>query len=223
MFAVADGLGGHRAGEFASAIVVACVHEAIRQRVARGPVSPSEARELVVRTLLDAHDTVRDAARGHDERFGMGSTAVLAWIPAGAPLLLANVGDSRGYLLRGTRLIQLSVDDTVLEELRRSGQLPERSADRPPRQMLSQALGPGLSVSPHHVEQVIRPGDRILLCSDGLTDMMSDPDIAEILLAKAAPQDTCERLVGEANLRGGLDNVTAVLIDVGPGRRGGSP
>lgn len=217
LVAVADGLGGHRAGEVASALAVKTVREVVRARAAAARADPRRCEVLLADALVQADETIRQAARAHDERAGMGSTAVVAWFPDGR-LVLANVGDSRGYLLREGDLRQLTQDHTVLEALRRAGRLSGDLEDQPPRQILSQALGPGAAVFPSVATCQTASGDQVLLCSDGLTDLLTDTQIGLVLAATAsvAPQKACEVLVSEANRRGGFDNVTAVLVRLDP-------
>jgi protein phosphatase len=217
LFAVADGLGGHRAGEVASALAVHTVLHVVREGAAAARPDPDRCADLLVEALVHADAAIRLDSATRDERAGMGSTAVIAWVADGRTLVMANVGDSRGYLLRRGRAHQLTQDHTVLEQLRRAGRLSDLAEQQPPRQILSQALGPGDGVAPDVVIETTDPGDQVLLCSDGLTDMLSDADIAEVSAAAGSgPQARCDALVREANRRGGFDNVTVVLVEVGP-------
>jgi PPM family protein phosphatase len=210
LYVVADGLGGHRAGEVASALAVERIHE----RVRRGSAAGEEPAAVLARALLDAHDAVRQAADGGPELTGMGTTAVVGWISGADWLWLASVGDSRAYRLRAGVLDQLTEDDTLFEELRRAGELPADPLAWPPRQQLTQALGPSPAVVPRVSDFRLTAGDRILLCSDGLTDMLSDAEIGLLLSGELAPQQVCDALVEAANQRGGRDNITVALIEV---------
>ena len=216
LYVVADGLGGHRAGEVASQLAVERIHEWVRRR----PPAHEAPDQVLARALLEAHDGVKKAAVNRPELAGMGTTAVIAWIPTPDRMWLANVGDSRAYRLRDRALERLTDDDTALEQLRRAGALPEDPAEWPPRQELTQALGPSSFVSPHLSDHEFRSGDRILLCSDGLTDMLSDPEIRYLLSSSSEPQLVCDALVDAANLHGGLDNITVALIEAMPAGSG---
>ena len=211
LFVVADGLGGHRAGEVASSLAV----ERFRAVVGAEPDNGDQAREAVLRkAIAAANDAVREAALGDAARTGMGTTMVTAWIGASGGTWVVNVGDSRCYRLRERDLVQLSVDDSLLEELRRNGMLPDDPAHWPPRSELTQAVGLVGSIVPHLARTDVEPGDHLLLCSDGLTDMLSDDEIQAILARSEDPEATCARLVQATNLRGGLDNTTVVIVDV---------
>jgi protein phosphatase len=215
LFAVADGLGGHRAGEVASSLALERAREVVRAGAAEARPDPDRCADLLVEALVQADAAIRHDAAANEQRAGMGSTAVLALFADVRTLVVANVGDSRGYLLRGDRLHQLTQDHTVLERLRRAGRLSDVAEEQPPRQILSQALGPGDGVAPDVAIVDTAPGDQVLLCSDGLTDLLGDPDIAAVVTAGGpSPRARCEVLVREANRRGGFDNVTAVLVEV---------
>ena len=212
LFVVADGLGGHRAGEVASKLAVQRIHQWVRDHSTAG-VGPDQ---VLARALLEAHDEVKKATVERRELAGMGTTAVVAWIPTPDRMWVASVGDSRAYRLRDRSLEQLTEDDTAIEELRRAGALPEDPTEWPPRQELTQALGPSSFVSPRVADHEFRFGDQILLCSDGLTDMLSDSEIRYFLSSDTEPQRVCDGLVEAANLHGGLDNITVALIEAMP-------
>lgn len=216
LYAVADGLGGHRAGEVASAVAVDTIRDVVGAGAGSADCDRRQSWGLLVDALMQADAAIQHDSALHDERAGMGSTAVVAWFPSGPTLVLANVGDSRGYLLRGGELRQLTQDHTVFEALRRAGRLSDVPDEQPPRQVLSQALGAGTGVAPSVACQATATGDRVLLCSDGLTDLLTDAQIAKVLAAMPGEvQRACDELVCEANSRGGFDNVTVVLIEVG--------
>lgn len=211
VFLVADGLGGHSAGEVASAITADSFLASLRSAA---DLADADRESALRRAVSDTHRAVAAATIDRPDRAGMGSTLVAVWVSASAAMWLVNVGDSRCYLQRGGRLEQLSVDDALLESLRRSGLLPDDPAGWPPRSQLTQAVGLGSAVFPHVARHRLQPRDRVLLCSDGLTDMLTDPEISQVLAGAADPQAVCDRLVQEANWRGGLDNITVVVIDV---------
>jgi serine/threonine protein phosphatase PrpC len=208
--AVADGLGGHQAGEVASAIAiepVAALHE-------RTFTTAEEAREALVGAIREGNRAVIAKAVSDDAYWGMGTTLTAAAVAGDRWLQLAHVGDSRAYLLRAGRLRQLTQDHTVVAELVRQGRLtPDEAAQRPERSVLTRAVGldPGLEVeTPPPLE--LDAGDQVLLCSDGLTDAVADDRIAEVLRTKGDGREACQALVDAALVAGGPDNVTVVLL-----------
>ena len=212
LFAVADGLGGRRAGEVASAVALDRLAAVVRQCHGPGLLDPERA-VILCAALHEADRAVWEEAIGRPERSGMASTAVVAWI-VGSGLEVANVGDSRAYLLRSGMLSQISLDDSAIAELRRAGRLPDDPARWPPRQMITRALGAAAATEPHSAHRDLTPGDRVLLCSDGLTEMLADGEIEEVLGRRLDPAEACDVLVRVANERGGLDNITVVLIEM---------
>jgi serine/threonine protein phosphatase PrpC len=197
VFAVADGLGGHPAGDVASRIAI----ETIRGELAAVP-HDAEVEKALAEALHRAHDAVwHDAEQDRSHR-GMGTTAVLAHLSAAEDTAwVAHVGDSRAYLSRDGQVDQLTRDHT-------SGGLYFRGH-------ITQALGSPGGVAPDTGRVELRPGDRLLLCTDGLTDMLTDPEIAGILDQGAGAEETCDRLVGAAKQRGGTDNVTVIVVAAG--------
>jgi len=210
LFAVADGLGGHSAGEVASATAI----RALARLDGTSPEGPEPAREQLLAGFAAANRAVREQAAGDPAYAGMGTTLTAALL-AGAALVLAHVGDSRAYLLRqGEPLRQLTSDQTVVGELVRQGRLsPEEAAAHPYRNVVTAAVGLEAEVAvevPAPLE--LRPGDQVLLCSDGLTEPLDDATIAELLASAADGDGACLALVDAANAAGGPDNVTVVLL-----------
>lgn len=211
VFVVADGLGGHVAGEVASALAV--------ERVAQFDPGAHEDLEDLQRALADAvraaNTVVHDDAQAHHERAGMGTTVTAAAVSQGR-VLLAHVGDSRAYLHRAGSLRQLTTDHTAAQEAVDAGYLtPEQAARRPERHMLARAVG----LKPDVVVDTPPPvgleaGDRLLLCSDGLIEPVDDEGIATILAEHPDPEEACAALVQAALDGGAPDNVTVVLVGV---------
>jgi len=203
LYAVADGMGGHRGGEVASRLALETLDALFRR--SRGTLADQirEANLAVFeRSVLD-----RKVA-------GMGTTLTAAAIEQDR-LRLVHVGDSRAYLLRGEALRRLTEDHTLVHEMVERGEITQREAEvHPHRSVLTRALGtePDVAVDEHAVE--LRDGDRLLLCTDGLTGMLPDERIREILTEEADPQGAADRLVAEANGEGGIDNITAMVLDV---------
>jgi protein phosphatase len=203
LFAVADGMGGHRAGEIASATAL----DGLKLAVTEGtPVADAVGR---------ANTAVWDKAAGDTELAGMGTTLTAAIFDEGT-LTIAHVGDSRAYLLRGEQLERLTTDHSLVEELIRDGKLTEeQAAVHPQRSIITRALGVDSSVEVDVYSLVLEGGDRVILCSDGLTSMVRPAGIAEILRAEPDPTAAANALVDAANAAGGEDNITAVALRLG--------
>jgi protein phosphatase len=199
LFMVADGMGGHVAGEVASQI-------AVEQAMStEGPVEQRvEAGNLAI---------LAEATR-KPELAGMGTTMTLLEVLPDSSGRLAHVGDSRAYLLRDGELGQITVDHTVVTEYLRAGKLTaDQAVDHPQRNMLTRALGLIHGIEVDTLELDLRPGDRILICSDGVSDYVSGEDIHAALAAGTAEEVVWD-LVERANRAGGYDNITAVVVDV---------
>ncbi len=216
VYAVADGMGGHRGGEVASALALeALVNQLASVRVGGGPL---DGVERVVDAVIGANEAVFEEARGNAELFGMGTTlCVLALIgvPGQEQLAVANVGDSRIYLLHEGELSQLTEDHSLVQGLVRDGQLTaDEAAVHPNRNILTRVIGVEPVVEVDWWEWPAQVGDRYLLCSDGLFNEVSDARIAATLRQLADPVEAARTLVSLANAGGGRDNVTCVVVDV---------
>ena len=212
LVAVADGMGGHKAGEVASSMAVE-VLKTWKEKL--GGSSGSKAAEILREALADANRTIWEAGQKDENLLGMGTTVTAGWIEGNA-LALAHVGDTRAYLLRGGKLEQLTRDQNVAQDLVRRGRLSEdEAATSPHRHVILQAVGvepDGLDVEVASVE--IRSGDRLMLASDGLFGMLQTAErIRSILVEHPDPEEACRVLVDEANAAGGHDNISVVLID----------
>ena len=210
VFAVADGLGGHQGGEVASAAAV----EPLAALDGREFAEPREAAEALAEAIRTANTAILDQAAGNPELWGMGTTVTAAAVAGDHFLQLAHVGDSRAYLLRDGALDQLTTDHTVVGELVRRGRLtPDQAAVHPERSILTRAVGldPRIPVdTPDPID--LHPGDQVLLCSDGLTEAVRDPQITEILSTHPDGNAACTALIDAANDAGGPDNITVVLL-----------
>ncbi len=196
MLAVADGLGGHTAGHIASRTALEAVDEVLTAE----RLASEDALELLAEALREANRRIRERADGDRSLHGMGTTGVVAHLSEDdTTVTLAHVGDSRGYLLRDAELHRITEDHVVRGLLGRS---------------LSQALGTEPEVDPEAAEVTLRPGDRVLLCTDGLTDMLDDEDIAATMSDGNGERAACDALVEAALARGGMDNVTVVVAGV---------
>jgi PPM family protein phosphatase len=208
--AVADGMGGHRAGEVASAIAM----EELAALRGKGPW-PNEraATDDLKRAIVRANRRIREAAAGDRELNGMGTTLV-AMLEDGDSVHLANVGDSRAYLLREGELTQVTVDHTLVQELIDEGKLTPEDAERhPQRSMITRALGVDHEVEIDLFTYKLQPGDRLLLCTDGLSGVLEPTQIRNVLLRVRDSQKAADRLVAMANEGGGPDNITVIVVD----------
>ena len=209
LYVVADGMGGHNAGEVASALAVTTLKAGART----GIDSVERFRELV----QQANTAIYTASLDDSTQSGMGTTLTALSIVAGEEprVLVANVGDARTYMWRNSALTRLSVDHSYVQELVNEGIItPEEARVHPRRNIVTRALGIDRSVVVDVFSHLVRTGDRIVLCSDGLVDEVSDADIAVVLGQHSDPQDTAEALVMVANTAGGRDNTTVIVIDV---------
>jgi len=212
VFAVADGMGGHQAGEVASAIA----STTMRDRLLAGAASV----DVAVAAVVEANAAIFQGAHSNAEQRGMGTTLTAMVVLAdhegtGRRLALVNVGDSRTYVARGNQLRRVTIDHSYVQELVSTGHITEIEArTHPRRNIVTRALG----IEPHvRVDTWVLPfvlGDRYVLCSDGLVDEVDDDEIAAILAANPTPQAAAEALVAAANAHGGRDNVTVVVVDV---------
>jgi protein phosphatase len=206
LFAVADGLGGHQAGEVASAI-------AIETLLATAPKN-ADAKALG-RAIRHANAAVIEAAETGRGRAGMGTTLTAAMVD-GTRIAIAHVGDSRAYLLHLGRLGQLTEDHSMGADLVRQGQLTaEESRVHPNRSVITRALGSDPNMIADTFEIAAAPGDRLLLATDGLTSMVTDDEIERLLGAAPSPADAVDALIDAALDAGGHDNVTVVVVDIG--------
>ncbi|MBI2394806.1 MAG: serine/threonine-protein phosphatase [Deltaproteobacteria bacterium] len=206
LLAVSDGIGGAAAGEVASALSIEALWHEIEQESGEGDVA-----DKLERVVVRANRRVRDAARTPGRR-GMGATLTAALL-CGRAVHLAQIGDSRAYLLRGGQLRQVTRDQSYVQKLVDEGALTPEEAERSPdRNVILQAMGQANDVRVALGHLTVRPGDRVLLCSDGLTNAVSDEDIARI--AQQAVEAACAALIDAANAAGGPDNITVVLAEV---------
>jgi serine/threonine protein phosphatase PrpC len=212
--AVADGMGGHSAGEVASAIAI----EELAALRDRGPwENETAATDDLKQAILRANRRIREMAAGDRKLNGMGTTLV-ALLEDGDLVHLANVGDSRGYLLRQGELSQVTVDHSLVQELVDDGRLSPEDAERhPQRSVITRALGIDPEVEFDLFTYKLQVGDRLLLCSDGLSDVVEPAQIRNVLLRVRDPQQAARRLVAVANEQGGPDNITVIVVDATDG------
>ena len=206
LFVVADGMGGAQAGEVASATAI----EILSQGLGDG----ESTEQRLSATVQEANAQIYALSVADDERAGMGTTVTAAYIGEN-DITLVHVGDSRCYRWRDGTLERLTDDHSLVEEMVRQGQLTEEQAlDHPQRSIITRALGPEAIVEPDSQTVNARDGDVLLLCSDGLSTMISDDQIAAVLAGGEKLTDAARGLVRAANDAGGRDNITVVLFRI---------
>jgi protein phosphatase len=215
LFLVADGMGGHRAGEHASALAVETIEAFALNHLKWFFHLQAEESELVAEfqdALRQADARIIEEASRHPELQGMGTTVTMAYI-LDRELFVVHVGDSRCYLFRQGILHQITHDHTILDQLLTKGIITAEQAPRHfLRHVITNVVGgekPGLDVEVHKLE--LEPDNVVLLCSDGLTEMLSSQQIADILANQSDSQLACQKLIEEANQKGGKDNVTVIV------------
>jgi len=210
LFAVADGMGGAQAGEVASRLAADSVREA--------KLGDLPSPEQTVEIIREANRRVYAYSSENASTRGMGTTMTVALVE-GSVVTIGHVGDSRAYLLREDQLTQLTQDHSLVAELVRSGRLsPKEAESHPRRSVITRALGTESDVEVDVFSIRAQNGDLFLLCSDGLTSMVSDEEIAKLLVAARADLDSAgEKLVAAANQAGGEDNITVVLFELEAG------
>src|ERR1700742_3120754 len=214
VFVVADGMGGAQAGEVASKIAI----EAFEQEL---PESGNPEERLAIR-VREANRTIYDRSHSERESAGMGTTLTAAYLDE-TSVAIAHVGDSRAYLYRDGELKRLTRDHSLVDELVRHGKLTEaQAAEHPQRSIITRALGPEPDVEVDTWTYPARAGDVVLLCSDGLTSMISEERVKATLLEHDNLDEAGDALIREANEAGGRDNITVVLfrledVDAAPG------
>src|SRR5829696_5426087 len=207
LFVVADGMGGAQAGEVASRLAA--------ETFARGLPDDGTSEERLETRVRDANTRIHELSQQDRSLNGMGTTITAAYLDDDE-LALAHVGDSRAYLLRDGELSRLTRDHTLVDELVRRGELTEaEAAEHPQRSIITRALGPEPEVEIDLHTHRVRAGDVLLLCSDGLTGMLSEDEVAEILASRPSLAEAGHQLVAAANEAGGRDNITVVLFRLG--------
>lgn len=210
LFAVADGMGGHLAGEVASATALQILEQELGKRLQKGEF-PAHA---MVDAVQEANRKIFELASRNQQWSGMGTT-ITACLKQGKVIYIAHVGDSRAYLLRESRILQLTEDHSLVRELVRNGGLTEEQAfHHPQRNVLTRALGtaPSLNVDIYHHE--VRPGDLLLLCTDGLTSYLRPDEIMHSIHSSPDLYSAARGLVDKSLSAGGKDNITVILVEI---------
>lgn len=216
---LADGMGGHLAGEVASRMAVDIVtHELSQALASKLPPDSAIAMQAIDQAIRAANEQIYQAARARPECAGMGSTVVVALL-AGDRLWVGHVGDSRLYRFRDGQLAQLTQDHSVIQELVNRGLYTiEEARQTVSKNLVTRALGVDANIAVDVNEQPATATDLYLLCSDGLNEVMSDAEIADVLRAHEDLETTAKQLVAYANERGGPDNISVILARAGTAR-----
>ena len=211
IFVVADGMGGHAAGEVASEMAVSFVARELDSLRGLNDKQVAERMQAAIRAANGA--IFQRTLTEHDKR-GMGTT-VTALALFESRFLIGQVGDSRAYLLRDNKLNQLTKDHSYVQEQVDAGYLtPEQARTHPYSNVITRCVGANSDVMPDMYGGTVRPKDLFLLASDGLTGMLEDYQLAELLSPERMPQDEVDSLIAEANRHGGLDNITAIIVRI---------
>lgn len=206
MFIVADGMGGHNAGDYASKCTVETIVREIRGCFEKNPV------RILSKAIRIANDQIRQKAREDQSLLGMGTTVVAATC-LGHYLQVANVGDSRLYIINH-EIRQITRDHSLVEEMVRMGGIDKAAArNHPDKNIITRAVGATDTVEIDFFHEELMPGDIVLLCSDGLTNMLEDEEIGSILREKASIEEKAQKLIEAANDNGGRDNIAVIIID----------
>ena len=206
LLTVADGMGGHKAGDFASSYTVNVLKDELKK-------TPMDKPEEILRSVVSiANHKLIEAASRDIKLEGMGTTLVVATV-VGNTLYFANVGDSRLYLIND-KIRQLSKDHSLVEEMVRLGGIKaEEARNHPDKNIITRAIGARDTIEIDFFHEELKSGDLILMCSDGLTNMLEDEEIGRILKTPGTIEERAERLIDAANQNGGRDNIAVILID----------
>ena len=211
IYIVADGMGGHAAGEVASEMAVQIIQRELHPVT---DVMGEEVAKLVGNTLRKANRAIHDRTLTEVDKQGMGTTASILLI-SGARYLIGQVGDSRVYLMRDGTLSQLTKDHSYVQEQVDAGFLtPEQARYHPYSNVITRCVGASPDVEPDVYRGDVHTGDLFLVASDGLTGMVDDRRLSQLLGSRAEPERKVQALISEANGRGGLDNITAIIVQV---------
>ena len=208
---VCDGIGGHNAGEIASAMALMSIGQAWEKTEFN---DIEEVYQWLIQKITEANEAIFTRSAQYEDLYGMGTTVVVASI-IGNQLMIANVGDSRAYVLRNFQLKQLTEDQSLVNALLKSGEItPEEAENHPNKNIVTQSLGVTSSVEINFVRMTIKNEDTLILCSDGLSDMLSLEEIRNVMNHYSDVEQQVEKAVQEANEAGGRDNITVAIAKI---------
>jgi serine/threonine protein phosphatase PrpC len=209
---VADGMGGHQAGDTASQMAVDIIGAELREAVI-SELSPEKSKQAVIEAVGTANRHVFELASNRENYHGMGTTVVVT-LATESSLIIGHIGDSRAYLVHGGELTQLTADHSLVNELVRNGQITEEEANTHPRRnVLTRALGTEPTIDTEINEYAWKEGDIALICTDGLSGLLDNRSLLEILHSEADLETKVQQLMEKALDAGGDDNITAVLLE----------
>lgn len=213
LYILADGMGGHKAGEIASSSAIEFFCEYIHQNHQARLKENYEYIDMIKKAILYANDKIYNKASEDENYEGMGTTFVVATI-VNNKLLVENVGDSRLYVVRNKEIIQITVDHTYVRELLKKGKLTETEIiNHPNKNAITRAVGTEEKLDIDTFEIELQKEDIVMMCSDGLTNMLSDQEVCDILLNNNTIDSAAKILVDKANENGGIDNISVILIN----------
>lgn len=210
---VADGMGGHNAGETASGAAVEEVSDFINEYFS-DQIPPQQVRDLLTAAINSANKLIYAGAQDNVKLSGMGTTLTLCFL-YGTQATVAHVGDSRAYIIREEMIHKITEDHSLVAELLRNGQItPEQARNHPQKNVITRAVGTDPSVEIDIYEFEVKANDIILLCTDGLSNQLSDQEMYHLICEADSMEEAAAALVDAANEKGGLDNITAVLLEI---------
>lgn len=219
LYIVADGMGGHQAGEVASALAVKTLSEYVKAHLGDSGLGAAAVENLLRDALVSTNQTVYGLATSQTGYAGMGTT-VVACILRGGFAHIAHIGDSRAYLVRQREIRQLTTDHSFVQELVSKGRITEaEAADHPRKNVLTRALGTDPAVEIDTTSLKLHEGDTLMLCTDGISNHVDTPELLS-LIADNPPDRACREIIALANSRGGFDNMTILIFDNTPVQEG---
>ena len=209
---IADGMGGHRSGDVASAMAVRLIGEQFKSLDSETPTDSASWAEWLDETVREVNRRIYEKAQSSSEHEGMGTTLEVAVI-AGSYCYISHVGDSRIYSITKDAITQVTQDHSYVNALLASGEITEAEAEvHPQRNWIMRAVGSEKSIEPEYYELLLKPEEYLLLCTDGLSNKVEDSLLQQLILTEATLEEKVAQLIDLANERGGEDNITAVLL-----------
>lgn len=212
LFIIADGMGGHKAGEIASEMAIEIISKNLSNHLISSSVADEDIKDRIQDSISEANNKIYKKSMEDEKYSGMGTTVTLAFI-ADDKIFIGHVGDSRAYLLRNSILSQITEDHSLVEELIRNGSISKEEARyHPQRNIITRAVGTSMAIKADVIVESICKNDILLLCTDGLTNMVDDNQIKDFLINSEDIQKSCEELVKLSNNKGGFDNITVLAV-----------
>lgn len=212
-FIIADGMGGHNAGEIASKMAVDCISGYIKESL-KQLANSEEISKSIEEMMQKANLEVYDKSKESEANYGMGTTLIVAVLYNGN-IHIGHIGDSRAYLIREEKIERITTDHSYIEELIKNGSINREEAEKHPKKnLITRALGCSEDMLVDSYICEAREKDIFMLCTDGLTNKLSEAEIMDILLNNEDPQDACNELVRRSNEKGGEDNISVIVVKI---------